>query len=173
MLSEFYESREHSVVLAEIDNTPKYAIFNKDNMKIIVSNNDEGISWNRNLYLVCDDGTITSKYVSPRKLAEIDLLSDNKNYKYMISDKGDYAVVVIGRYITVKKLSDIEGSKIRFKIWDDSVVTGFYIIKGEEAKIIDEEGNEDIITLANWEKSRISYPSKAMKNYITSVESIS
>lgn len=165
-----YNKRGHSIVLAELENVkPRYAKLDRENNKIIISEDDSGESWNRNLYLVCDDGTIASKYVSSRVDAEVDLSSDGKDYKFMASDKGKYLIVHVGRYIVVKRFEDLTGSKIRFKIWDDSVVTGVSVIHGDNAKVTDERGNIEEIYLPDWEKSRISYPSRVTKYYIKEI----
>lgn len=165
-----YSSKGHSIVLAELENIKlRYAKLDKESNRILISEDNTGISWNRNLYLVCDDGTIASKYVSSRVDAEVDLSGDGKDYKYITSDKGKYLIVHVGRYIVVKRLEDLTGSKVRFKIWDDSVVTGVSIIGTDSARITDERGNEEVIYLPDWEKSRISYPSRVMKYYIKEI----
>lgn len=170
MILPIYSKRGHSVILDEMDKIkPKKAKFDASQKKLIISDSRRGIKFNRNLYLVSDDGTVTSRYVSNRVDNEIDLSLDEHDYRHLVGDNGHYMVIVVGKHIVVKKLSELQGSRQRFKPWDGVPVDSVFIVNGPKVKIVDERGNEDEFNLPNWERSRISYPSKAMKYNIKEV----
>lgn len=167
-----YASRGHSVIIDEMDKlSPKRAKLDIDEQKLVISDG-EGIDWNRTLYLISDDGTVTSRYVSNRVDNEIDLSLDEHNYRHLANDNGKYLIIVVGRNIVVKKLSDLAGSRQRFKPWDDNPITKVFVSSTSKVRIIDARGNEDEFNLPNWEKSRISYPSKAMKYDIVDIKEV-
>lgn len=174
MMLPIYSKRGHSVILDEMDKIkPKKAKFNAKEQKIVISDSRNGIKWNRTLYLVSDDGTVTSRYVSNRVDNEIDVSLDEHNYSHLVGDNGQYMIIVVaGKHIVVKKLSDLQGSRQRFKPWDGVPVNKVFIVNGPKVKIVDERGNEDEYNLPNWEKSRISYPSKATRYDIKDIYDI-
>lgn len=159
-----YNRRGHSIVISELANIkPKYAKLDVDNQQIVISDEDSGISWNRQLYLVSNDGTVTSKYVAARSAVDIDLTSEEHTYQGMGSDKGTYLIVALDRNIFVKRLDSLDGSRQRFKTWDGLEVTLVYTSKSENVRLIDERGNSVDVHLADWERSRISNPIRATK----------
>lgn len=159
-----YNKRGHSIVASELANIkPKYAKLDSENQKIVISEDEDGVQWNRQLFLVADDGTVTSKYVAARTATDIDLSSEEINYSGLGSDKGKYLVVVLDRNLFVKQIDSLGGSRQRFKSWEGLKVTKVFTSKSENVRCIDERGNSVDIHLADWEKSRISNPIRATK----------
>lgn len=165
MISANYNKRGHSMILSDLVNLkPKKAKLDRDNKVLRISDFKNGIRWNRNLYLIANDGTITSRYVSNRIDNEIDLSIEEHEYVQVAGDDGKYLIVILANNIFVKKLADLQGSRPRFKIWDGLTVDNAFVSKGDKIKLIDENGNEsDVINLPDWERSRISNPIRAMK----------
>ena len=165
MISANYNKRGHSMILSDLANLkPKKAKLDRNTKMLRISDSEDGINWNRNLYLIANDGTITSRYVSNRIDNEIDLSIEEHEYIQVAGDDGKYLIVILANNIFVKKLADLQGSRPRFKIWDGLTVDNAFVSKGDKIKLIDEKGNEsDVINLPDWERSRISNPIRAMK----------
>ena len=153
------------MILSDLANLkPKKAKLYRNTKMLRISDSEDGINWNRNLYLIANDGTITSRYVSNRIDNEIDLSIEEHEYIQVAGDDGKYLIVILANNIFVKKLADLQGSRPRFKIWDGLTVDNAFVSKGDKIKLIDEKGNEsDVINLPDWERSRISNPIRAMK----------
>lgn len=168
LLTPFYNSRGHSLLRDEIDESVKYyAKLDRENKKIIISDNpDEGVEWTRVVILVSDTGKISKRYVSSRISTEISLEAEGDNWISLLSDQNKYIVLVDGRYIAVKKVSDINEEKCYLKLWEGDKVNMAYGSKSNKIIVTDEKGNYDELNLDNWIKSRISYPSKCMKGQI-------
>lgn len=166
-----YNKRGHSIVGSELASMKqKYASLQINEQKILVSEDpDSGVTWNRMLFLVSDDGTVTSKYVNSRSNVEIDINDNDHIYSMVGSDKGKYLVIILDRNIVVKRLDDLTGSRQRFKTWDGLRVTGLFTSSSDTVRMTDERGNTCEIHLPDWEKSRISNPSRAMKYDIKEV----
>lgn len=168
-----YNKRGHSIVASELANIkPKYAKLDSENQKIVISEDEDGVQWNRQLFLVADDGTVTSKYVAARTATDIDLSSEEISYSGLGSDKGKYLVVVLDRNLFVKQIDSLGGSRQRFKSWEGLKVTKVFTSKSENVRCIDERGNSVDIHLADWEKSRISNPIRATKYPIQEINEI-
>lgn len=170
-LQPFYEEREHSVLRDEMNlEAVYYAKLEGD--KIVISEDEQsgGMRWNKHLILVTEDGRLIRRYVSPRSSTEIDLSGDEYTYVGMASDRSEYVICVVGgKYISVKKTEDISGSKPQLKLWDGYQIDEVIYTEKDYLILVDERGNYDKLTLENWLKSRISYPSKAMKYDIRKV----
>lgn len=174
MVLPIYNKKGHSIVASELANIkPKYAKLDTDAQLIRISEDSEGgIQWNRQLFLVANDGTVTSKYVASRTATDVDLTSEEVRYSGIGSDKGKYLVVVLDRNLFVKQIDSLGGSRQRFKSWDGLEVTKVFTSKSEDIRVIDERGNSIDIHLADWEKSRISNPIRATKYTITEIQEI-
>lgn len=167
----FYNSRDHSILLGDINNSKsKYANLDVENKRLLISEDDSGISWNHNLMLVSDDGAVTKRYVSSNLNAEIDLSGDSRDYKFISSDKGKYVVVILDNCISVKEIASISGSKTVFKLWEGLEITGLFTAKGDKVKLVSDKGETLIIDLNGWVKSRVSYPSRVFKSSIKVIE---
>lgn len=168
-----YNKKGHSIVASELANIkPKYARLNTDNRVIEIVEEGPGVQWNRLLYLVSDDGTVTSKYVAARSAANVDLTSEEHIYTGIGSDQGNYLVVALDRNLFVKRLDALSGSRQRFKTWDGLKVTGVFTSKSDRIRVTDERGHTADIYLPDWEKSRISNPIKATQYPIKEIVEI-
>lgn len=165
MIIPIYNQRGHSIVLDELGSIkPKYATIIQDQQVIHISEDNSGVSWNRLLYLVADDGTVISKYVASRINADIDVSTDGHNYSAIGSDKGKYLVVLLGdSFIFVKELDGLNGSKQRFKTWDGLHITKVLTSKSGAAQVTDIRGNTFSVRLSDYIKSRVSNPIKYSK----------
>lgn len=170
----FYNSREHTKILGEIDTRSKYASLNEEGDRIIIStDSDKGVQWNHKVFLVSGNGHCAFKLISASNNAEIDLSDDYTKYKYISSDKGKYLVLFFYGCIIVKRITDIwEGFDC--KLWDGWNCTGVLTISTDKIEVTDERNNKSIVTLPDQiKRRRVVYPTSVIKYTIKEVKEIS
>lgn len=161
MINDRYNKRGHSIYIEEYESSgKKYLHYDRNSNKLIINDDsNNGIQWNKVIYLVSSNGYLCSKYLSQYTSCEINLNDEEYEVSDVCNDKFRYLAITYDNKLTVidTKSTSISGWTKVSKIDDDKPsITRIYNV--EDDVVITDSRNSYESKITRGIKSRLSKP---------------